>query len=108
MAVVDSPCQSCGACCASFRVDFHPAELAGGAFAWGEGVPENLTVPVTSAIVRMQGTDATEPRCLALVGEVGCSVSCSIYTERPSPCREFDIEHPACNRARQRHGLAPL
>jgi Fe-S-cluster containining protein len=27
-----SPCQSCGACCASFRVDFHPAELAGGAF----------------------------------------------------------------------------
>jgi hypothetical protein len=33
-----SPCQSCGACCASFRVDFHPAELAGGAFAWG-GVP---------------------------------------------------------------------
>ena len=32
-----SPCQSCGACCASFRVDFHPAELAGGAFAWDGG-----------------------------------------------------------------------
>jgi hypothetical protein len=32
-------CQTCGACCASFRVDFHPAELAGGAFAWGQGVP---------------------------------------------------------------------
>ena len=25
-----SVCQSCGACCASLRVDFHPAELAGG------------------------------------------------------------------------------
>ena len=42
-----SVCQSCGACCAAFRVDFHPAELAGGAFAWGAGVPREMTVPVT-------------------------------------------------------------
>ena len=30
--------QTCGACCASLRVDFHPAELAGGAFAGGPKV----------------------------------------------------------------------
>ena len=64
-------CQTCGACCASFRVDFHPAELAGGAFAWGPGVLKEMTVPVTPAIVRMAGTDTAEPRCVALAGEIG-------------------------------------
>lgn len=103
-----SVCQSCGACCASFRVDFHPAELAGGAFAWGEGIPKALTVPVTASIVRMRGTDDSPPRCIALAGEVGVAVNCTLYDARPSPCREFDVEHAACNRARQRCGLAPL
>lgn len=103
-----SVCQTCGACCASFRVDFHPVELAGGAFAWGDGVPAAMTVPVTASIVRMAGTDAVAPRCVALLGEIGQSVGCSIYAVRPSPCREFDTEHAACNRARQRYGLPPL
>lgn len=103
-----SVCQTCGACCASLRVDFHPAELAGGAYAWGAGVPSAMVVPVTPAIVRMLGTDASPPRCTALAGEVGQSVQCTIYDGRPSPCREFDVEHAACNRARQRCGLPPL
>jgi len=101
-------CQTCGACCASLRVDFHPAELAGGAFAWGAGVPKEMTVPVTSAIVRMAGTDANPPRCVALAGEIGKNITCTIYASRPSPCREFDTEHAACNRARQRCGLPAL
>lgn len=103
-----SVCQSCGACCAYFRVDFHPVELAGGAFSWEEGVPLAMTVPVTVNIVRMAGTDAAEPRCVALAGEIGQAVECTIYAARPSPCREFDTEHDACNRARQRCGLPPL
>lgn len=101
-------CQSCGACCAAFRVDFHPAELAGEAFAWHEGVDRSKTVPVTVNIVRMAGTDDAEPRCVALAGEIGQAVACTIYESRPSPCREFDTSHAACNRARQRHGLPPL
>jgi Fe-S-cluster containining protein len=103
-----SPCQSCGACCAAFRVDFHPAELAGGAFAWGEGVPSAMTVKVTTQLIRMQGTDSSPPRCVALAGEIGQAVACGIYGNRPSPCREFDTEHEACARARRRHGLPPL
>lgn len=103
-----SVCQSCGACCASLRVDFHPAELAGGAFPWGTGVPPAMTVPVTAAIVRMGGTDAPTPRCVALRGEVGGAVQCAIYEARPSPCREFDVEHAACARARRQCGLPPL
>jgi hypothetical protein len=101
-------CQTCGACCAAFRVDFHPAELAGGIFAWGPGVPREMTAPVTPAIVRLCGTDGVVPRCVALAGEVGKTVACTIYDARPSPCREFDISHDACVRARQRHGLPPL
>lgn len=98
-------CTTCGACCAAFRVDFHPAELAGGAFAWGDGVPVALTVPVTAQLVRMRGTDASPPRCVALAGEIGVAVTCSIYDSRPSPCREFDVEHEACARARRRCGV---
>lgn len=108
MSTTASPCQQCGACCAAFRVDFHPAELAGGGFAWGGGVPAACVVPLTPQLVRMRGTDEASPRCVALRGEVGVTVSCAIYAERPSPCREFDIEHDACARARQRHGLPPL
>lgn len=108
MGAERSSCQTCGACCAAFRVDFHPAELSGGAYAWGNGVPPRLTVPVTAALVRMCGTDAASPRCAALAGKIGVDVACTIYGERPSPCREFDIEHPACARARRKHGLAPL
>ena len=101
-------CQSCGACCASFRVDFDPAELAGGAFAWGEGVPHGLAVAVTAKLMRLCGTDQAAPRCVALAGEIGSAVACTIYDGRPSPCREFDTEHDACARARRRHGLPPL
>lgn len=103
-----NPCQSCGACCAAFRVDFHPAELAGGAFAWGQGVPRPMVMPLTPNLVRLRGTDEALPRCVALAGDIGHEVACSIYEARPSPCREFDTEHEACDRARRRHGLPPL
>lgn len=104
-------CTRCGACCAAFRVDFHRSELDSAAPG---GVPDALTVPVTASLVRMRGTDAASPRCVALQGEVGASVRCTLYAVRPSPCREFapyaalGIGDDACNRARARHGLAPL
>lgn len=107
-------CQTCGACCAAYRVDFHLAELEGGAYAWEGGIPQVMTVPVTRQLVRMQGTDASPPRCVALEGEVGVGVSCSRYGQRPSPCREFNplaelgITDAACARARKMHGLPAL
>jgi len=106
-----SPCLSCGACCAAWRVDFHCSELAAGA---GEGVPVALTVPVTGNIVRMRGTDEASPRCVALAGEIGGAVGCTIYANRPRPCHDFapyapvGIGDEACARARARHRLPPL
>ena len=107
----DTACLSCGACCAAFRVDFHRADLASAEHA---GVPEAMTVPVTATLVRMRGTDAVLPRCVALEGEIGQQVRCTLYEQRPGPCRDFAPYAPlgmgddACDRARRRHGLPPL
>ena len=107
----DFACLSCGACCAAFRVDFHCSDLV---TAEHPGVPLALTVPVTASLLRMRGTDEAPPRCIALDGVVGQAVRCTIYEQRPGPCRDFapyaplGIGDDACDRARRRFGLAPL
>jgi Fe-S-cluster containining protein len=99
-----STCTACGACCASFRVDFsvHETQDRGGQ------VPDGLTVAVTSTTCRMRGTDHAAPRCAALTGTIGQQVACGIYEWCPSPCQELQEGCDACNRARLRHGLAAL
>lgn len=97
------PCLTCGACCASFRVDFSVHETHE-----GDGdVPDGLVVEVTCTTSRMRGTDHSPPRCAALTGKVGIRAACGIYEWRPSPCREFAAGSDACDRARMRHGLPP-
>ncbi|MFD0666658.1 YkgJ family cysteine cluster protein [Ramlibacter sp. MAHUQ-53] len=98
------PCLTCGACCASFRVDFAADELDE---QFGR-VPSGLAVPVTAHTCRMRGTDHSPPRCAALTGQVGVKAACGIYEWRPSPCREFEAGSDACARARARHGLPAL
>lgn len=106
----DNPCTRCGACCATFRVDFHRAEL----LSEGGCVPDGLADDLTATLCRLRGTDHASPRCAALTGIVGQRVACGIHEWRPSPCREFGLRAPhglgdeACARARARHGLAPL
>ena len=80
------PCLSCGACCASFRVDFHVSDLDSQP---GGCVPVALTLPVTATLYRMRGTDDGPPRCIALAGDIGGEVHCTIYDRRPGPCRDF-------------------
>ncbi|RLJ65072.1 YkgJ family cysteine cluster protein [Sulfurisoma sediminicola] len=105
-----NPCQSCGACCATYRVTFHRGELDD----LGGCVPAALTEQVTAVMACMRGTGAAPVRCAALRGEIGRDVSCAIYEFRPSPCREFGAlaavgqGDEACNDARRRHGLPPL
>jgi Fe-S-cluster containining protein len=99
-----SPCLSCGACCACFRVDFSVHEL----LSEGGSVPDGLTVEVNGHTARMRGTDHVPVRCAALTGKLGQHVGCGIYEWRPSPCREFEAGSEACDRARARHGMAPL
>jgi uncharacterized protein len=105
-----NPCLGCGACCASYRVDFSSDEL----LSSGGVVPDGLAVPLTDTLSRMRGTDHASPRCAALCGQVGLDARCGIYEWRPGPCREFGALSPlgrgdeACARARLRHGLVAL
>lgn len=104
-------CTACGACCAAFRVDFDCSELAS---RMAGGVPDALALPLVGHLMRMRGSDDAQPRCVALSGEIGVQVACSIYSARPSPCRDFapyaalGIGDDGCARARRRHGLRPL
>lgn len=99
-----SACTTCGACCASFRVDFSVEETE----EQGGPVPDGLWLPLTDHTARLRGTDHSPPRCAALYGRVGERATCGIYEWRPSPCREFEEGSDACHRARQRHGLPAL
>jgi hypothetical protein len=106
-----NPCLACGACCANFRVSFY----------WGEandvaagGVPVHLTAKLNDFRRVMLGTNRPAPRCIALKGEIGSAVSCAIYAQRSSPCREFEaswvmgVRNESCDRARTAWGLLPL
>ena len=95
-------CQSCGACCAVYRVEFPVYELEGA----GGTVPPDRTEVVNGNTCRMKGTGAVPIRCTALTGTVGVSVNCGIYPLRPSPCRVLDAGSPGCRKARAHWALA--
>lgn len=97
-----NPCLSCGACCAHFRIVLHREELV--------HVPLKLTNQLNEQSFCMRGTDVYPPRCIALEGEVGQAVRCSIYADRPQVCREFNeyeldgSPNPSCFKLR---GIVP-
>ncbi len=105
-----NPCLRCGACCAHYRVSFYWTE----ADAFLGGVPAAMTSPLNHHRVVMNGTHCAPVRCVALDGVVGEQVACSIYAQRPSPCRELEPwcelggTSPHCTVARAAHGLPPL
>ncbi len=104
-------CLNCGACCANFRVSFHWSEADP---EQGGEVPPPLTVPVDPYRVAMRGTEARPVRCVALQGDVGGCVACTIYAQRPTPCRDFavswanGVRNERCDQARAAWGLPPL
>ena len=108
---MEHPCLRCGACCAFFRVAFHWSEAE--TFLGGK-VPPELTEKLDPHRLAMRGTNAAQPRCVALQGTVGEAASCGIYAQRPSVCREvapaweFGTPSPQCDKARLAHGLRPL
>ena len=106
-----SACCACGACCVTYRVTLPRIELD---TAPGGRVPAGLTEPYTPTTACMREHPDTPGRCIALAGEVGVAVSCTIYPQRPSACSDFaplsaiGIGDEACDEARRRHGIIPL
>ncbi|MBX3020114.1 MAG: YkgJ family cysteine cluster protein [Bdellovibrionales bacterium] len=104
------PCVKCGACCATYRVLFDPTETQPDSL----NVPKELTEKVAPDSLAILGTNTAKPRCVALSGNIGKSVGCSIYLRRPSCCRDFKpsyedgIRNPRCDEARRGKGLKPL
>jgi len=106
------PCMTCGACCACFRISFYWAESD---LAIPEGMPHVLTDHLQGHFLVMKGTSSPAPRCIALEGSIGGKVRCTIYEQRPTPCRNFvpsgedgRAENNRCDMARGKWGLPPL
>lgn len=103
-----SVCHNCGACCAFFVVAFPSAEIDS---EIGGIVPAAMTLPFDNHRSYMKGTNSKGHRCEALQGVVGHHVSCTIYENRPSSCRNFyvswelDKGNELCDKARQAYGL---
>jgi len=97
-----NPCQTCGACCATFRVSFYWAD------ADARGLPAELTEQINPWFGCMAGTNRAAPHCVALAGTVGTEVGCRVYEQRPEPCREVQAGDSQCLKARSHHGLAAL
>jgi uncharacterized protein len=107
------PCVKCGACCASFRVAFYWREAESKDHK--SAVPEGYWHELSPLQRGMNGTDNKHhPKCCALKGRIGEKAYCTIYNNRPTPCRTFEasyengVANERCDLARQKHGLKPL
>jgi len=92
------------------------------AFYWREAEPDGIwkvpvqhTVDLDSVYRCMKGTEVKhQNKCVALKGRIGKDAHCSMYQNRPTPCRNFAASYedgthnPRCDEARKHHGLKPL
>jgi len=107
------PCVKCGACCATFRVAFYWREAE--SQQHDNAVPQGYWNELTPTQRCMTGTDSKHhPKCKALNGKIGEKAICTIYENRPTPCRQFQasyengVQNERCDSARAKHGLKAL
>jgi Fe-S-cluster containining protein len=90
-------CTKCGACCS---------------FKWSWPVLRKDRADAVKIPIEMQRQDypllktSDAGRCVALRGEVGQCVSCSIYADRPDACRKFVPGSTLCKEARAKFGIS--
>jgi Fe-S-cluster containining protein len=103
-------CQACGACC----VQTGPFD--GNAYVYLDRQEASrlrgLGLPVVEAALgaRCLGAAPHEgaggrPACVAFGGVLGGRCGCSVYADRPSVCREFEVGGELCREARHQAGL---
>lgn len=87
-----NPCSNCGVCCSYFRVSFYFGEIDNHHLGH---VPKELTSKINDFYACMKGTEKGRGKCIALSGSSkDGDISCSIYNNRPTPCREFPVFNP--------------
>lgn len=105
-----NPCLNCGVCCTHFRISFYFGEMDIHPMGF---VPSEKTSKINEFFACMKGTE-NGGRCIALQGNPGEKISCEIYSNRPSSCREFPVfledgsPNPKCNELRVKHGIPPI
>jgi Fe-S-cluster containining protein len=92
-------------------VSFYHGEIEGMPMGF---VPEHLVEKLNESRACMKGTNQKSPRCIALSGTLGEAVACTIYEQRPTPCREFEVWEDGgevnvrCQSLRLANGLAQI
>lgn len=105
-------CLDCGACCQFFKVTFKKKESSEN----GGQVPKEYIEIYDASRMNMIGRGKFNDKvfCKSLTGEIGKQVFCTIYENRPSVCREFEVifkdgtQNPRCAQARKSAGLKPF
>jgi uncharacterized protein len=95
----ESPCQSCGACCA-YSSNWPR-------FSTEDAAALDL-IPAGFVNDKHSGMRCNGDRCSALAGRVGVETSCVIYAVRPEVCRTCLPGDAECNLARRKWGLPVL
>ena len=110
-STLTNPCLECAQCCQHFRVTFYHGQVSGNGYGT---VPPELVTSISPHLVCMKGTEQGRHPCIALKYWPQMGYRCSIYENRPSPCREFNchdergIVNPKCNALRMAVDLKPL
>ncbi|MFZ2065886.1 MAG: YkgJ family cysteine cluster protein [Xanthobacteraceae bacterium] len=94
--LVATDCRTCGACC-SFSAEWPRFSLESDAQL--NQIPRSL---VHAGQGRMK---CTGDRCAALIGEVGISTACAVYSLRPDVCKSCLPGDDACQMARRRYNM---
>lgn len=90
-------CQACGACC-SYSAEWPRFSL--------ESDETLALIPEKFVAADLSGMACENDRCMALGGEIGKHVACTIYAVRPEVCRACMPGDPECLIAREHHGLS--
>ena len=101
-------CQKCGACCTN-----QEAMPATGYVRLSSGESKHMK-RLGLSVVQTDGAfflgtrtraDLRHAACVALSCQVGGACRCSIYDERPSNCRQFEVGSGLCQAARREAAL---
>ena len=99
-------CQTCGACCAPFLcVGVRPNDKVDPDNYWDIIVKGTHGEIVVDRYLRR---DPDSMVCTALEGELGASVACRIYADRPISCRDFEAGSDRCHAIRRAYGIEPF
>ena len=102
-------CRDCGACCVNL-----PTNRTLGFIYWveisdGDAILDRADLVEKHVVRDKDGVPhlriLQDGRCAALRGIVGTDVWCSIYPDRPSPCRKVEPGDANCLRYRREHQI---